>query len=52
MDTFLGAVLFYVVKFGIIVAVAVAGVLVGASLRKKKDAKNQLQISQSSNQED
>lgn len=50
MSTFLNAVLFYVVKFICIAAIAVAGVFIGAGLRKRKNEKSI--TSESNNQED
>ncbi len=55
MNTFFGALGFYTVKFIFIAAVAIAGIFVGAALRKKKDQKDaQIAASESnsSNQED
>lgn len=49
MDTFLGSLLFYVIKFIALAAVAVAGACIGAGLRKRKDAKA---AAESNNRED
>lgn len=51
MNTFLGALGFYAVKFIFIVGVAIAGVCLGATLRKRKDAKNAL-AAEKGNQEE
>ena len=52
MNTFLGSLLFYVVKMILIVAVAVAGWFIGGALRKRKDKKDAIMASESNNQED